>query len=76
MKIAELLNEKRVDSAWITDIIYNRPNRIITMRLSNGNAYSIVGPSRRMFERWVNSPSKGSFFHSNIKKNYNITRIQ
>ena len=75
MIAAEILNEKQVMSAWISDLVYNRPNRVLTMRLSNGVSYSIPGISRTMFERWTKAPSKGFFFHDNIKDNYQVNRI-
>lgn len=75
MRAAELINEKQVLSAWISDLTYNRANRILTMRLSNGKSYSIPNVSRSVFERWIKSPSKGFFFHDIIKDNYQVTRI-
>ncbi len=71
-----ILNEKPVRSAWITDLIYNRPNNVLTMKLSSGSVYSISGITRTLFERWVNSPSKGKFFHNNIKEKYQVNRIK
>jgi hypothetical protein len=75
MRAAEILNEKPVESTWITDLVYNRPNRVLTMRLSNGVSYSIPGITRTMFERWTKAPSKGFFFHQSIKGNYQVSRI-
>jgi hypothetical protein len=78
MRLTELfiaLNEKPVESTWITDISYNRPNRVLTMRLSNGTRYSIPGISRGMFEKWANASSKGQFFHRFIKGRYNVKRL-
>lgn len=62
-------------SAWISDLTYNRPNKVLTMRLSNGVSYSIPGISRQVFEQWLKSPSKGFFFHNNIKDTYQVNRI-
>jgi hypothetical protein len=76
MRITEILCEKSVTSSWITDITYNRPNKIITMTLSNGRSFSIPGVTRAMFERWVKSPSKGQFFHDYIKGTYQVSRIR
>lgn len=76
MKLAEILTEKPVQSSWITDLVYNRPNKTLTMRLSNGRAFSIPGITRTMFERWVKSPSKGQFFHNYIKDSYLVNRIK
>jgi hypothetical protein len=76
MRAYEILNEKSVESAWITDLIYNRPNKVLTMRISNGRSFSIPGITRTMFERWLKSPSKGQFFHQYIKNTYNIKRLK
>lgn len=73
MKAWEVLNEKPVESAWISDLIYNRPNKTLTMRLSNGKRYSIPGITRTTFEKWVKSPSKGEYFHQFIKGRYQVT---
>ena len=76
MKLSEILTEKPVESSWITDLTYNRPNRTLTMRLSNGRVFSVPNISRLMFVKWAKSPSKGRFFHTFIKDSYLITRIQ
>jgi len=75
MRAAEILNEKPVTSTWITDLTYNRPNKVLTMRLSNGVSYSIPGITRSVFERWINASSKGFFFHQYIKDKYQVSRI-
>jgi hypothetical protein len=75
MKAFELLNEKPVDSTWIVNLMYNRPNKVLTMRLSNGRAFSIPGISRRLFDQWTASSSVGHFFHTHIKDRFEIKRI-
>lgn len=70
------LNEKSVQSTWISDLTYNRPNRLLVMRLSNGRSFAIENVSRALFDRWNRTPSKGSFFHTNIKDRYKIVRIK
>jgi len=76
MKASEILNEKPVESTWIVNLMYNRPNKVLTMRLSDGSAYSIPGITRGTFEQWIKSPSKGEFFHNRIRDTYNINKIQ
>lgn len=76
MKIIEILTEKPVQSSWITDLLYNRVNKTLTMRLSNGRSFSIPGMTRSMFEKWIKSPSKGRFYHDQIRDRYQITRIR
>lgn len=75
MKIKEILCEKPVESAWISDLTYNRPNKTLTMRLSNGKNFSIPGITRATFDQWVKSQSKGAYFHDYIKDNFRITRL-
>ncbi len=76
MRATEILNEKPVESTWITDLTYNRPNKILTMRLSNGRTYSIPGISRTLFDNWTKASSKGHFWHTRIKNVYRATRIK
>jgi hypothetical protein len=76
MKASEILNEKPVESSWITDLVYNRPNKRVTMRLSNGRSFSIPGVTRTTFEQWVKSGSKGRYFHQKIKDVYVLSRIK
>lgn len=76
MRAIEFLIEKKVQSTWITDVKYSRPQRVITMTLSNGRQFLIPGTSRQTFERWTNSPSKGTFFHEFIKDHYPVNRIK
>ena len=76
MKLAELLLEKPVLSSWITDLTHNRPNKVLTMRLSNGKSFSIPGITRTTFEQWTRSPSKGRFFHKYIKDRFPVNRIK
>ena len=75
MRAAEFLIEKAVESSWITDIVYNRPNRVLTMRMSDGKAYSVPNITRTTFEQWLKAPSKGQFFHRYIKDVYPVKRI-
>lgn len=75
MRASEILNEKPVESSWITDLTYNRPNKTLTMRLSNGKRFSIPGITRGTFEQWAKAPSKGRFFHDRIKNTYEVSRI-
>lgn len=75
MRAIEIICEKAVESSWITNLTYNRPNKIVTMRLNNGNTYSIVGVTRTTVDKWAKSNSKGQFWHNSIKNIYRTTRI-
>ena len=76
MRAEEFITEKKVNSSWISDISYNRPNKVMTMRLSNGKSYTIPISSRTEFEKWVKSGSKGQFFHKAVKPYHEINRIK
>lgn len=76
MRIVDLLVEKKVQSTWISELIHNRPNRIVTMKLSNGKAFSIMGITRTLFDKWNNATSKGQFWHRLIKGKHNVKRIK
>jgi hypothetical protein len=76
MRITEILLEKPVESSWIVNISHNRPNKVITLRLNNGTAYSIPGITRTTFEQWTKAPSKGRFFHSRIRGKHPINKIR
>lgn len=76
MRASEIINEKAVQSSWITNLTYNRPDRILTMRLSNGRAYLIRNISRSIFEQWAKAPSKGRYWHTKIKITYRAVRIK
>ena len=76
MKIREIISEKVVSSTWISDVSNNRRMRVVTMTLSDGKVYAIQGMSRRQFDNWHNTASKGKFFHQKVKGKYNISRIR
>ena len=77
MRIVEILTEVSINnSSWITSLLYNRKNKIITMGLNTGRQYSIKGPSRQTFERWKSVESKGQYWHKHIKDIFPISRIK
>lgn len=76
MKISDILLEKKVQSTWISELIHNRPNRIVTMKLSNGKSFSIMGITRTLFDKWNKAASKGQFWHQLIKGKHNVKRIK
>jgi len=79
MQIREILNEVKVQSSWISNLTYNRPNKVITWRLNQRNnhrEYAIPFISRTMFDRWKAAPSKGQFYHKHIKGVYDIIRLK
>jgi len=76
MLIREILKEVAVQSSWISNLIYNRPNKILTWKLNNGRVYSVEMITRTQFDKWKAAPSKGKFFHQYIKGRHKVTRIR
>ena len=76
MRLQELLIEVAVKSTWITDLVYTRSTKTLTMTLNNGKRYAIKGISRQSFERWKDSESKGKYFHQHIRDKFNINRTR
>ena len=75
MRLSEFLTEKAVQSTWIASITHNRPNKVLTVILSNGRAFSIQNVTRSTFEKWSRAPSKGRYYHDFIKDKYKLTRM-
>lgn len=70
-----LISEVAVKSSWISNLIYNRPNKIVTWKLLNGRVYVVKNVPRRMFDKWKSAPSTGAFFHRYIKPSYVVIRL-
>jgi hypothetical protein len=76
MRIAEILKEVAVASTWITNLVYTRASKTLTMTLNNGRQFSIQGVSRQTFDRWKSAPSKGQYFHEHIRDRFPVKRIR
>ena len=74
MRISEIqLDEVKVLSSWIADLTYK--NNGVIMTLLNGRSYFVGGIPEGLFRRWVSAPSKGKFWHSDIRGNYRASRL-
>ena len=78
--------EKVVDSSWLMDIRYDKKPRadidkrskvpavsdvIITLR--DGHKYTVHGVPYKVYRQWVTAPSRGVYWHKNIKNQYQVT---
>lgn len=70
----EPIAEVGVISSWIQDLDYAGPN-VVIMTLNSGRRYRVLGVSEGVFRQWINAPSKGKYWHSNIRGNYRVSRI-
>jgi hypothetical protein len=75
MKLSLFLNEQLVQSSWIEDISFKgRHNMLfpgesfITFKVKgNPKTYICRGVTRKDFLDWINSPSKGRYWHQIFK---------
>lgn len=70
-----VLDEQPVLSSWIADITLQKNERDVTMALGNGRRYKVASVGRSVFTAWVNSPSKGKFWHQHIKNRHRVLRL-
>lgn len=76
MKLNDLLYELEVDSSWLIDIDYDEPRAGVIMTTQhNQYSYFIKKVPVNVFNSWLKSTSKGTYFHNYIKGNYDIVRI-
>jgi uncharacterized protein YlzI (FlbEa/FlbD family) len=66
------LNEVAVVSSWIEDLEYDDGDTYMT--LNSGRVYVIKDTLPDVFEDWLEAPSKGKFWHSDIKDMYDVRR--
>ena len=78
MKINEIiLFEQPVISSWISDLtLVKGRSGDVTMALGNGRRYLVKGIGSRLYTQWLNAASKGSFWHKNIRNQYQVDRIR
>lgn len=70
-----IINETQVLSSWISDLTLQKNQSDVTMTLLNGRKYRVSGVGADLYSTWVASPSKGKFWHQQIKNNYITTRL-
>jgi hypothetical protein len=77
MRLKELfLTDASVLSSWISDLtLVNNRSGDVTMALGNGNRYSVKGVGEQLFNNWLAAPSKGKFWHQNIKNKFQVLRL-
>jgi hypothetical protein len=77
MKMSEIIiNEVPVISSWISDLtLVKGRSGDVTMALGNGNRYSVKGVGAQLYSQWAAAPSKGIFWHENIKNQFPVIRL-
>jgi hypothetical protein len=63
-------------STWIADITYLPfPIKDLILTLKNGRQYKIHNVPPAIYQQFLTRPSKGKFWHSNMRGKYKVTRI-
>lgn len=66
----------RVMSSWISNLtLVDNNSGDVVMALLNGRRYRVRGVGQNTYDAWVNSGSKGKFWHTNIKLKHRVTRL-
>ncbi|KKN54196.1 hypothetical protein LCGC14_0594890 [marine sediment metagenome] len=64
-----------VSSSNIASIGYDENQMVLEVEFLNGRIYHYEGVPEYVFKDFLNSGSKGSFFHSNIRNTYPYSRV-
>lgn len=78
MRIDEIiLTEQSVISSWIAGLtMVKGRSGDVTMALGNGRRYLVKGVGSQLYQQWLAAPSKGTFWHENIRNQYRVDRIR
>ena len=71
MKYMEI-NEEFVFSSWIEELEYD--NGDVIMSLLSGHKYRVYDVDEDKYKEWLDSLSKGKFFHYSIKDEHDIVK--
>lgn len=69
----EILDEIEVASSWIQDLTWD--DGAVLLTLNNGKRYRVHDVNANTFRRWIAAPSKGKFWHLEMRGLHNVTRI-
>jgi len=72
-----MISEEEVMSSWIDELTYEPHPEAegegnVEMLLGNGRAYTVYNVAYGEYEDWLSSPSKGRYWHANIKDVYTV----
>ena len=74
MKLQDLMEEP-VQSSWIENLTLIRTGKDVTMVTNAGNRYRIKNVPYPLYIAWIQSDSKGKFWHRNIRGKFIVKRL-
>lgn len=64
-----------VSSSNISAIGYDAENQVLEVEFKNGTVYSYSGVSSDEYDGFMNTDSKGTYLHANIKNRYSFMKL-
>ena len=65
-----------VDSSNIKSLGYDDKSKTLEVEFTNGAVYRYSGVGKRTFEKLMETKSKGTYFHENIRGKYSYERVE
>lgn len=62
-------------SSFIYSVGYDPTRHTLTVEFKRGSIYQYYNVSAHTFGRWLKAPSKGRYFHRNIRRRYAFRRL-
>ncbi len=66
----------KIDSGHMDGYKYDSSQRQLTVRFKNGYTYVVHGIATEAHQEFVNAPSQGEHWHSQIKDQYHVERVR
>ena len=64
-----------VDSSNLTAVGYDAETQMLTIEFRDGRKHAYTGVPPETHQMLMNAPSKGRFFHANIRNTYASTKV-
>lgn len=59
-----------INSSFIEALAYHELARVLEIKLKSGRRYTFMDVPKNIYEAFLASPSKGTFFNTIVKQNY------
>ncbi len=66
----------KLDSGHLDGCKYDSVQRKLTVRFTNGYQYVVHGVSGESYKAFLEAPSSGEHWHSQIKDHYHVERVR
>ncbi len=70
------MKRQRVKSSSIQSIGYDEPSQTLEVKFAHGGIYQYFDVASEVFEQFLAAPSKGQFFHDEIRDAYPYAQME